>query len=147
MRTTLSVLLLLLILSIISGCAGSGRSNYKPQNLSTENAAILIDDLAATIAANTPAKSTVFEIESDSLSSAIGEALKKKGYAVVLSSPHNQGETSTAKRLNYTVDWLTQDSLYATVIVDNDRYSRAYSMASGKLTPKGGPMVGVTSHE
>ena len=145
MRSILSVLLLLLILS---GCAGSGRSNYKPQNLSTENAAILIDDLAATIAANTPAKSTVFEIESDSLSSAIGEALKKKGYAVVLVAPHAQpGESTTAKQLNYTVDWLSQDSLYATVIVDKDRYSRTYSVASGKLTPKGGPMVGVTSHE
>lgn len=145
MRSFFPVILILLILS---GCAMSGRSNYKPQNLSIENVAILVDDLAATIAANTPAKSTVFEIESDSLSIAIGEALKKKGYAVVQPTPHGQqGASSTAKRLNYTVDWLSQDSLYATVIVDSDRYSRAYSMASGKLTPKGGPMVGVTSHE
>lgn len=145
MRFFLPVLLILLTLS---GCAMSGRSNYKPQNLSTENAAILVDDLAATIATNTPAKSTVFEIESDSFSSAIGEALKKKGYAVVQAAPQTQqGESPTAKRLNYTVDWLSQDSLYATVIVDNDRYTRSFSIASGKLTPKGGPMVGVTSHE
>ena len=145
MRSFIPILLILLTLS---GCAMSGRSNYKPQNLTPENSAILVDDLAATIAANTPAKSTVFEIESDSLSSSIGEALKKKGYAVVQATPHNQqGEGTTGKRLNYTVDWLSQDSLYATVIVDSDRYSRAYSMANGKLTPKGGPMVGVTSHE
>ena len=144
-RTILSFFLFLTLLA--GGCALQGRSNYKPQNLSTENTAILVDDLAATIAANTPAKSTAFEIDSDSLSGALGEALKKRGYAVIIATPHNQGEPAPAKPLNYTVDWLSGDSLYATVTVDNDRYTRAYSMASGKLTPKGGPMVGVTSHE
>ena len=142
-KNILSVVLLLIALS---GCAMQTRSNYKPQNLDAESTAILVDDLASTIAANTAAKSTTFEVESDSLSSALGEALKKNGYALVVVSSQHSDQT-TAKKLNYTVDWLSNDSLYATVTVGEERYTRAYTMVNGKLIPKGGPIVGVMSHE
>lgn len=145
MRSLVSISVVLLL--VVSGCANTTRSNYKPQNLSVENTTILVGDLANTIAANTPAKNTIFEVDSDALSGALGDALKKKGYAVNLASSRSHDANSIAKKLNYTVDWLSADNLYATVIIDNDRYTRAYSMAGGKLTSKGGPIVGVTSHE
>ena len=132
---------LIIAVMMLSGCAQP--SSYYSRELDQAALNTLSNDMAGTIAAHNPA-STLFSLEKDQFSPLLAEALKKKGFAVTVGV--NQTASQDSKKIIYIIDWLSPENLYSSATVGDERYTRAYQVAAGKVKSSSGSIIGV-SHE
>lgn len=131
---------LIVAVMMLSGCAQP--SSYYPRELDQAALTTLSNDMAGTIAAHNPA-STLFSLEKDQFSPLLAEALKKKGFAVTVG---NKTASQDSKKIIYIIDWLSPENLYSSATVGDERYTKAYQVAAGKVKSSSGSIIGV-SHE
>ena len=125
--------ILLVILIVLSGCAAAPQ-NYLAPDLPPDSLTTIADDVAPMVAKGSPAKSNSFIIPGDGFGRHLADNLRKLGYEV--SYNHQTAPPEHAEVIRYTIDWVSPDSLYVALTVNNSqRYIRSYTVDHGTLTP------------
>ena len=125
---------LLGILVALSGCAAAPR-NYLAPDLPPDSLTTIADDVAPMVAKGSPAKSNRFIVPGDGFGRHLADNLRKLGYEVAYNH-HQTAPPEHTKVIRYTIDWVSPDSLYIALTVNNSRrYIRSYTVDHGTLTP------------
>ena len=145
-----SILILLLVLLLLNGCATHSYGNFI-QNPSTTYSKVMADDVAAQIVRLYPAANTQFNLRhvvNDPFGHALIENLRLAGFAVqeatqqsiqqpIFAALH-QPETEPQKglTLSYIID-QSGDLYHVKLMIDDMLLSRAFSVQADSIHPAG----------
>ncbi len=145
-----AVFILMLVLSLLNGCATQPYGNFI-QNPSTTYSKVMADDVTAQIVRLYPAANTQFNLRhgvNDPFGKALIENLRLEGFAVqetiqqsiqqqIFAAP-NQPDTESKKglALSYIID-QSGDLYHVKLMIDDMRLSRAFAAQVDSIHPAG----------